>query len=269
MMINREHPFCYLDVSINGDVPRRVVVELFDSVCPNTCKNFIDLCTGENGVSYAGSPFHRVVPGGWVQGGDIEGGSGSGGVAAAGGTFADECFAIKHSRPGILSMANKGDPHSNGSQFFVTLAPLKWLDCKFVAFGRVVSGLRVFRQIEKQKLNNERPVEPCIIVGCGMFDGDKRHAAEYPEFEGKMDTEAKRSDDIDDVPTLPEDPRSQEEQDNCIDTRSDREKLMSLKRRMARSEQVRTSANQKRYRRLEWDIHALYARSCKRARVGI
>ncbi len=228
MMAKREHPFCYLDVSVGGDIPRRVVVELFESVCPKTCKNFIDLCTGENGVSYSGTPFHRVVPGGWIQGGDVEGGSGSGGSAAAGGTFADECFAIKHSRPGILSMANNAEPHSNGSQFFVTLAPLQWLDCKFVAFGRVISGLRVFRLIEKLKLNNERPVEPCVVVGCGIFSGEKRHATEYPEFESKMDEEGKASEDIDDAPTLPEDTRSPEEQERCLDDRSDREKLQCL-----------------------------------------
>jgi len=226
MMDAREHPFCYLDISVGGDIPRRVVFELFESVCPKTSQNFIDLCTGAHGPSYAGSPFHRVVPGGWVQGGDIDSGSGTGGSSAKGGTFADECFAIKHSRAGTLSMANSSCPHSNASQFFVTLSPLEWLDYKFVAFGRVISGLRVFRKIEKQQLSNERPVNPCVIVGSGIFTGEERHAASYPEFEGKFNEEA--SENIDDVPSLPEDHREKEERGRFRDVRGEQDKLLSL-----------------------------------------
>lgn len=63
--------------------------------------------------------------------------------------FHDESFAVLHDKPGVLSMSNEGQPHTNGSQFFVTLNAIPILDKRCVAFGRVVSGMRVFRRIEK------------------------------------------------------------------------------------------------------------------------
>mmetsp|Transcript_10644 Transcript_10644/g.26921 ORF Transcript_10644/g.26921 Transcript_10644/m.26921 type:complete len:312 (+) Transcript_10644:75-1010(+) len=152
----------------------RVVIELFDDLCPKTCQNFLALCTADK-QSFAGSPFHRVVENGWVQGGDIVDGSGSNSVGYYGEQFPDETFAVKHDSAGIVSMANDGRPHSNGSQFFIALAPLPWLDLKRVAFGRVVYGMDFVRTISKMPRKNERPLGVCKVYGCGEFaPGDSR-----------------------------------------------------------------------------------------------
>ena len=100
---------------------------------------------------YRGSPLHRVVKGFCVQGGDVVAGDGSGGVSAigdGGAPFADESFVVPHARPGLLSMANMGSPHTNGCQFFFTLAAAPECDGKHVAFGRLLSGLALLRRIE-------------------------------------------------------------------------------------------------------------------------
>lgn len=101
-------------------------------------KRAVDFFVARHGVarlSYKLSPFHRVVRDGWVQGGDIVSGSGDGGVSIYGDAFGDETFTIKFDEAGVLAMANDG-PHTNGSQFLVTLAPQPWLDHKVVGFGR-------------------------------------------------------------------------------------------------------------------------------------
>lgn len=117
-------------------------LQLFTDVAPKTCENFRALCQGthksaERGdalLTYAGSVFHRVQKLGWLQGGDIVGGAGDKGESIYGPTFEDESFAMKHSKRGILSMANTGI-HTNNSQFFITFRALDWLDTKYVAFG--------------------------------------------------------------------------------------------------------------------------------------
>ena len=167
-MKNSNNSFCYMDVQIVGEPqPTRVLIEMYDDLCPNTCDNFRRLCTGQSGRSYVGSPFHRVMKDGYVQGGDIDGGRGDGGDSASGGTFADEGFAVSHGRAGIVSMANVG-PHTNKSQFFVTLKNMSWLDKKCVAFARVVFGMGVFNQINNLPEENQRPKELPSIVAAGI-----------------------------------------------------------------------------------------------------
>jgi cyclophilin family peptidyl-prolyl cis-trans isomerase len=107
---------------------------LFDDEAPLTVENFINLATIG---FYDGTMFHRVIPGFMAQGGDPKG-TGAGG---AGYRFRDEFDATRrHSKPGILSMANSG-PNTNSSQFFITFGPTPHLDDAHSVFGEVVSGL--------------------------------------------------------------------------------------------------------------------------------
>ena len=140
--------------------------ELYAKECPETVWNFINLAegrqeTGREGNFYDGLTFHRVIEGFVIQGGCPQG-TGTGGP---GYRFEDEFdAALRHDSEGILSMANAG-PGTNGSQFFLTLAPTPHLDDRHSVFGKVVKGMDVVSKIGSVKTGaGDKPQEPVVMT---------------------------------------------------------------------------------------------------------
>ncbi len=138
-----------------------VVVELYGDHAPKTVTNFTTLVSRNY---YNNQLVHRIIPNFMIQTGDPTG-TGRGGVSIYGDKFEDEVNpSLKHTGAGILSMANSG-PNTNGSQFFITLAPTPWLDGKHTIFGRVKSGMAVLKRMGAVRTGAEdRPVEEVRIV---------------------------------------------------------------------------------------------------------
>ena len=186
-------PFAAHGADVKKDEPKKeqyviietnmgnITVELFPDRAPETVKNFIGLATGTKEWSgqkkkgqplYSGTIFHRIISGFMIQGGDPLG-RGTGGP---GYQFKDEFHSDdKFDKEGILAMANAG-PNTNGSQFFITLAPTPHLNGRHTIFGKVTDGLDIVRKIGSVPTDGmDKPKEPVVIKEIRMKDAKEAH----------------------------------------------------------------------------------------------
>ena len=144
----------------NKEVPiGDIYIRLYEDIVPKTCHNFKSLSK----IEYKNCVIHRMIKGFMLQTGDYENSNGTGGASVYGKKFPDENFTIKHTKRGLLSMANSGTD-TNCSKFFITFDAAPHLDGKHVVFGEVVKGWEVLDAIEAMKTNsNDEPNELLYI----------------------------------------------------------------------------------------------------------
>uniref|UniRef100_A0A1I7UHZ0 peptidylprolyl isomerase n=1 Tax=Caenorhabditis tropicalis TaxID=1561998 RepID=A0A1I7UHZ0_9PELO len=210
-MISTAEKRVFLDISADEKQLGRIEVKLFTAEAPKTCENFRALCTGEAGrtpnnkaqLHYKGNEIHRIVKNFMIQGGDITEGDGRGGYSIYGRYFEDEKFELKHSKPYLLSMANKG-PHSNSSQFFITTAPAPHCNRKHVVFGEVIKGREVVDMIENLEVDEKsKPYAKVRIYNCGELVKKQKMMKSNEEVSEMGDARNKKTDN-----SIPKDPKS-------------------------------------------------------------
>ncbi|XP_076282843.1 cyclophilin 40 isoform X2 [Lasioglossum baleicum] len=193
---NKDNPIVFIDIAIESEKVGRVVIELYKNVVPRTAENFRALCTGEKGIGingtklhYKGSVFHK--------GGDIIKFNGSSGESIYGPQFDDENFTLSHSSEGLLSMANKGVPNSNSSQFVITISPSIHLDNTNVVFGKVLKGMGVVHEVSHVPTVKDVPTEKIYISDCGEIKPGQNWGLE--ENDGTEDVFCPWPEDWDDI----------------------------------------------------------------------
>ncbi|KAK7805424.1 hypothetical protein U0070_023835 [Myodes glareolus] len=140
------NPTVFFDIAADGKPLGRVSFELFADKVPKTAENFRSMC----------------------QGGDFTHHNGTGGRSIYGEKFEDENFILKHTGPGILSMANAG-PNTNGYQVFICTTKTEWLDGKHVVFGKVKEGMNIVEAMERFGSRNGKTSKKITISDCGQL----------------------------------------------------------------------------------------------------
>ena len=170
---NHKNKFVFL--KLNTSV-KPIVIELFNEICPKTTRNFLELCKGQmrnkrgDSLNYQGCEIFRVVKNCFIQSGDFKDHTDS--KSIYGKEFEDENYILNHDSPGVVGMVkNNGKPHSNESQFYITLNTLKSFNGKFTAFGRVVSGLDILLKLNEVEVYMQRPTKRVEIEKCGEYNG--------------------------------------------------------------------------------------------------
>ncbi|XP_074596479.1 peptidyl-prolyl cis-trans isomerase B-like [Brevipalpus obovatus] len=162
------------NVTIDDSPAGIIKIGLFGDATPKTVENFAILASrqGFKGLSFKGSKFHRIISGFMVQGGDITDHDGRGAISIYGKYFPDENFELKHTEPGLVSMANAGKD-TNGSQFFITTVSTSWLDGKHTVFGKVIEGLDIVKSIEAVPTDaQDKPILPIVISDTWTENAD-------------------------------------------------------------------------------------------------
>jgi cyclophilin family peptidyl-prolyl cis-trans isomerase len=167
----------FFDISIANQPAGRIVMGLYGNVVPKTVQNFETLCKGTEKagltrLAYEGSSFHRIIPSFMIQGGDFTSHDGTGGRSIYGNKFDDENFQLKHTGPGLLSMANAGKD-TNGSQFFITTVKTPHLDGRHVVFGIVEDGWNVVKKIEDCGDQSGQPFKKVMITMAGILEDEQ------------------------------------------------------------------------------------------------
>ncbi|KAM9500124.1 E3 SUMO-protein ligase RanBP2-like isoform 2-T2 [Clarias gariepinus] len=162
------NPVVFFTIAAAHEPIGMFTIELFVNIVPKTAENVRALCTGEKGFGFRNSIFHRIIPKFMCQGGDITNYDGSGGKSIYGDQFEDENFEVRHTGPGIVSMANRGRD-TNNSQFFITLNKTEHLDFKHVAFGTVKHGMDVVKEMGNLGSRKGKPSKKITVVDCGQL----------------------------------------------------------------------------------------------------
>ena len=171
----RESAETYVELALThgGEPMGSLVFRLAEESAPKTVSHFLSLVQSS---AYSGSSWHRISPGAFAQGGVLQqpqraDGAADGGAEARAevAPLADESFALPHDAPGVLGFANAG-PHTIGTQIYVTFGPMRTLDRKYVAFGRLVDGLGTLRALEAAPTVNEVPATPIVIAAARLHE---------------------------------------------------------------------------------------------------